>query len=305
MKWGVLFAGAGGADLGLRRAGHRVVIAVEADRAAHAALCYNSGVTVAQWARVGPPQEAPSAAYADVPGIGSRSYALLQRVDAIWASPPCQSRSKLGKRLLAEDGRDGWDALSYTLAQIQQGRDEQHRQVLVVENVYGAPFEAWAAELPALGYKHTWVGKLDAADFGAASRRQRGFIVASTHPWSFRPPQPLYYPQTPCGLVMGLDPRAHPLLSRPAPCVVATEVKGHTCPDKDRGVRTPIQRASDLLYLATGRRRMSLAEGRELLGLGSDFRLHGRSEDQYRQLGNVVAPCVAEVLARTIEEATA
>lgn len=87
-----LFAGCGGAALGLERAGMRHQLCVEWDTAActtlqHAglpALCHDI-------ARPLP-------------------FELDPLPDAIWASPPCQAWSAAGKRLGAQDERNGWPA---------------------------------------------------------------------------------------------------------------------------------------------------------------------------------------------------
>lgn len=87
-------------------------------------------------------------------------------------------------------------------------------------------------------------------------------------------------------------------LLEPAPTVCATENKGHTNPDRDRGRSTPVNRASGAWYLATGKRRLTVQECAILQGFPADYPWTGTLEAQYRQVGNAVCPPVAEALVR-------
>jgi len=104
----------------------------------------------------------------------------LTGLDLLWASPPCQPWSRAGRRLGADDERDGWPA---TLAAVRLLRPRW----FIAENVRGVEDHLDAEVIPvlrALGYvvsRRT----LDAADFGVPQRRQRVFVVAGPErfPW--------------------------------------------------------------------------------------------------------------------------
>ena len=319
-----LFAGAGGADLGLRRAGFAHLACVEGDATACATLRAAGFPAVHAW--IGGPG----------PGGQPEWQWDGSSVDLLWASPPCQPYSRAGKRLGASDARDGWPA---TLATI----DEVRPQWVVIENVRGAPVGQWECELQALGYV-TSGDLLDAADWGLPSHRTRWYLVAgprgyrwpgSTHygprvPWLLRGQRqpwvgfgdalglsavvaaadrgagmiarhgdrPATLAAMPIGAVRAQGRGGHLLLSLPARAVAATEVKG-TNYRATGGPQGPM-RASDSLHLATGRRRLTWQECATLVGFPADYPFQGTSEARYRQIGNAVAPVMAEVLGRNL-----
>lgn len=101
--------------------------------------------------------------------------------------------------------------------------------------------------------------------------------------------------------LMGTKPE---LLDRPSACVSATEVKGTNGKADGRWTASggPI-RASDTLWMATGRRRLTVEECAILQGFPEDYPWTGTKTNQYRQVGNAVPPILAEVIGRAIKEA--
>lgn len=345
-----LFAGTGGADLGLQRAGFTHLACVEGDATACRTLAAAGFPAVHAWIGGGGPDGQPAFVPPATP------------VDLLWASPPCQPYSRAGKRLGAADERDGWPA---TLQVIEQVRPRW----VIVENVVGAPVASWAEALAALGYVVSHA-MLDAADWGLPSHRRRLFVVAG--PVGYRWPDPTHYgPDVPWlvrgerlpwvgfGEALGLvgavratrESEAHKpvkereeqlivgpcqcigasytgilagqpyvlewgeyagkgrgassphLLNQPAAAVCTTEVKGtrasaasnfdfHGGPD----------RASDSAFLATGRRRLTWQECATLVGFPASHPFQGTTEARYRQVGNAVAPVMAQALAQEIRE---
>lgn len=324
-----LFAGAGGADLGMRRAGVEHIACVEGDATACATLVAAGFPAVHAWIGTPPPgSDVPAWTWDGSP------------VDLLWASPPCQPYSAAGKMLGADDPRDGWPA---TLATIRRVRPTW----VIIENVGGAPIEEWAAELrgsmfrPGL-YPHVATRFLDAADWGLPSHRRREFLVAGPVP--YRWPEPTHAgPGAPVearrrllpwvgmgeALNLPLDARYHPMgttsqftppegfpTTEPAGCMTT---KGNqylrlpaagVCTTEEKGTRASAasgftfnggpDRASDSLFLATGRRRLTWQESAKLVGFPDDYPFQGTIGAKYRQVGNAVAPVMAEVLARQV-----
>ena len=85
-------------------------------------------------------------------------------------------------------------------------------------------------------------------------------------------------------------------LDQPAPTVTTTEVKG-TRGDHQKGGP---DRASDALWLATGRRRLTVDECATLCAFPDGYPFQGTKTSRYRQVGNcVVVPC-AEAIGRAV-----
>jgi len=186
-----LFAGAGGASLGLHRAGFQSVLAIEWDADACATH---------QAAELGPVLEG------DVRDLDAE-LAFDEAPHLLWASPPCQAFSSAGNRLGALDERNGWP---WTLEILDRMEARGVRPTWVIcENVPGLtyhratcprdpdeePFncpgcywERWI--IPAFEGRFPCVSTrtLDAADFGVPQRRKRVFLVAGPEPFPWPAP---------------------------------------------------------------------------------------------------------------------
>jgi len=84
------------------------------------------------------------------------------------------------------------------------------------------------------------------------------------------------------------------LVDEPSRCVTASDGKG-AGPHPERRMR-----ASDDLLLSTGRRRLTVDECAVLQGFPNGYPFHGNATSRYRQVGNAVAPPVAETLGKAI-----
>lgn len=156
MKFGSLFSGIGGMDLGLERAGMECRWQVEIDE-------YASKVLAKHWPAV--------RRFRDVREVGKQN---LEPVDLICGGFPCQDISNAGKRVGIDGERSGlWSEMVRVI------RDLRPRFVLV-ENVAALLDRGMGrvlGDLAACGYDADW-DVLPAFAFGAEHRRDRLFIIA-------------------------------------------------------------------------------------------------------------------------------
>lgn len=161
MKFGSLFTGVGGFDLGFERAGMECAWQVEFDKACQSVLKKH-------WSE--------TELFDDVRTVGKHN---LEPVDVICGGFPCQDVSVAGKRAGLAGERSGlWSEFARII-------DELEPKWVVVENVPGllssnggrdfATVIRWLAER---GYGVAW-RILDSQYFGVAQRRRRVFIVGS------------------------------------------------------------------------------------------------------------------------------
>ena len=156
--FGSLFAGIGGLDLGLERAGWRCAWQVEIDP-------YCRRVLAKHWPTV--------ARYEDVRHVGA---ANLARVDLVAGGFPCQDISYAGRGAGLDGARSG---LFYELARVVR---ELGPRYVLLENVaalLGRGLDAVLGTLASLGYDAEW-HCLPAAAVGAPHMRDRVFLVAYT-----------------------------------------------------------------------------------------------------------------------------
>ena len=161
MRFGSLFSGVGGFDLGFERAGMECAWQVEFDK-----NCQN--VLKKHWSE--------TELFDDVRTVGKHN---LKPVDVICGGFPCQDVSIAGKRAGLAGERSGlWSEFARII-------DELEPKWVVIENVPGllssnrgrdfATVIRWLAER---GYGVAW-RILDSQYFGVAQRRRRVFIVGS------------------------------------------------------------------------------------------------------------------------------
>ena len=161
-----LFAGVGGFDLALERAGVKVVASVEIDKHAWGILSQRF------------PDSKLFEDVRKVTGDELRAAGFISDGGIITGGFPCQDLSVAGKRAGFTGERS---SLFYEIARIA---DETQAEWLVLENVpglltsqRGADMGAVIGTLADLGYVGSW-RVLDAQHFGVPQRRRRVFIVA-------------------------------------------------------------------------------------------------------------------------------
>jgi DNA (cytosine-5)-methyltransferase 1 len=161
MKFGSLFTGIGGFDLGFERAGMECAWQVEQDK-------YCNEVLKRRYSEV--------KKYGDVRTVGKHN---LEPVELICGGFPCQDLSVAGKRA-------GFDGKRSSLwFEFERIIDEMRPKWTVIENVpgllssaNGSDFGTILKSLDEFGYGVAW-RVLDSQYFGVAQRRRRVFIVAS------------------------------------------------------------------------------------------------------------------------------
>lgn len=159
---GTLFSGIGGADIGLQQAGFDIAWAIERDPKAASIYAQNfcHDLIVADIRQVNPHD--------------------LDRIDLLWASPPCQQYSQArDKSLPVHEGAD----LGYEVIRFLEILKPQY---FCLENVPGYKnadsFKAIVECLNRLGYWSNW-SVLNAADYGVPQSRQRLILRAVRGGW--------------------------------------------------------------------------------------------------------------------------
>lgn len=152
---GSLFSGIGGLDLGLERAGMRVVWQSEIDP-------YASRVLQKHW------PEVPN--HGDIKQI---QWGTVETPDVICGGYPCQPFSNAGKRQGEDDPRHLWPWVRNAISELRP-------RYAILENVRGhlsLGGTTVIGDLAAIGYNAEW-SIIRASAIGALHRRERMFIVA-------------------------------------------------------------------------------------------------------------------------------
>jgi DNA (cytosine-5)-methyltransferase 1 len=155
MRFGSLFAGIGGFDLGFERAGMECAWQVEIDE-------YCNKVLAKHWPEV--------KRYGDIRTVGEHN---LEPVDLICGGFPCQPYSVAGKRKGAEDDRNLWPEYLRIVRELRP-------TWVVGENVPGIVpmyLDQVLSDLEGEAYT-CWTFNIPACAFDAPHRRERIFVVA-------------------------------------------------------------------------------------------------------------------------------
>jgi DNA (cytosine-5)-methyltransferase 1 len=312
-----LFSGAGGEALGLEGAGFEHLSLCEWDPDACATL---------RAAGLGPVVEG------DVRDLDAIEAVAGPSCDLLWSSFPCQAFSTAGKGLGAADPRNGWpwtvDAIDHFKPTWFLGENVRgllmHREGCTARGgqlgIFGtAPPEACRGcyferrILPDLSERFEHVGwwLLDAASFGVPQHRRRVILWAGPAP--VVEPVPTHgpgraLPWVSMGDAFGWGKVAREGWPGPGPTVTTTEVKGTRGEHMHKALASGGKsggpdRASDALWLATGRRRLGIDECATLQDFPPDHPWQGTAEAQYRQVGNACPPTLARVVGEAVMRA--
>ncbi len=326
-----LFAGAGGAALGLEAAGIH-----------HAALCEwdPDACATLRAAGLGPVVEG------DVRDLDAiEAVAGPGPIPLLWASPPCQVFSTAGKRRGAADDRDG---VPWTIDAIDRFKPRwflgENVRGLLCHSSEGHPDPMRCPRcyldgviMPQLEERFGYAGwfLLDAADLGVPQHRRRIIIWAGPAP--LRAPASTHGPPgqgdlfrrvkpwVTMGEALGLGPftweaarnndrnprqerptpstepapsvggRGNQYILRPAPTVTTADGQG-----------LGSAAARDILQAATGRRRLTIEECAALQSFPPDHPWRGSTKrSKYAQIGNAVPPPMAQAVAEVLLAADA
>jgi DNA (cytosine-5)-methyltransferase 1 len=161
VKFGSLFCGIGGFDLGLERAGMQCAWQVEIDE-------YATRVLEKHWPHV--------RRWADIqtfpPDDGSD-----WNVDLICGGPPCQPVSQAGHRKGKSDERWMWGECLRVVATLKPRVFVAENPTMLLRDDKGRTFGGIIRALAALGYVVEW-HVINASSVGAPHRRGRVYIVA-------------------------------------------------------------------------------------------------------------------------------
>ena len=309
-----LFAGAGGAALGLEAAGIEHAALVEWDRDACATL---------RTAGLGPVVEG------DVRDLDAIEAVAGQPIDILWSSFPCQAWSMAGKREGANDERNGWpwsmDAVDrfrprWFLGENVTGllchrggctyRGGQEGLFAAADPMAcpGCYFERvimpdLRSRFPCAGY---W--ELDAADMGVPQHRRRIFLWAG--PVEPKRPRETHGPGwlqkhqgwgEPIGLSkMELYTQFAPESAKGGNRWIPYTEPATTISVVGRAqIRTMVEAGQDM----TEQRYLTVEECAKLQGFPDDHPWQGTQSSRYRQVGNAVVPLMAELVGRAVLEA--
>ena len=303
-----LFAGAGGAALGLQAAGFRSVGLCEWDADACDTLRAAGFAPVIE---------------GDVRDLEAIEAGITAPPDVLWSSFPCQAWSTAGSRKGAQDERNGWP---WTVAAIDRFRPRwvlcENVRGLLCHSAKGCGDSATCprcyfdrvilADLRAR-FAHVGWWLLDAADYGVPQHRRRVILWGGPRPLSrpeathgdpgelaqaglFAARQPWRSMGAALGVIVRRRDQNDPRPVRLRREIDMTDQPATTVNATVRGEST----GGHAYVCDRGRRPLSVEECATLQDFPADHPFRGNQTSRYRQVGNAVPPKLAEVVARAV-----
>ena len=297
-----LFCGAGGLDLGFKKAGFNLIWANDFDKFAVKTYQENFGNHVV---------------CGDLQKINFNDIPIA---DVIIGGFPCQPFSMMGKEKGFQDTRGD---LFFTIIEIikNQIKRNNHPKAIILENVRrlkthdnGNTFNTIKNELKQLGYRRPYAEILNTADFGLPQTRNRLFIVCfEDETIEFEFPKPEKLELTMQDLLEKNVEDKYFLSDRILPTILANGSGNyHAKSEIDLKIARPLcstmhkmHRACQDNYVTDGGkvRRLTPREAARLQGFPDDFKIPVSDTQAYIQFGNAVSVNVAEKLALSVKEA--
>ena len=294
MRFGSLFAGIGGFDLGLERSGMKCAWQVEIDP-------YAGAVLRRHWPHV--------RRWADVRTFPD-GHPDDWRVDLICAGVPCQPISVAGKQKGANDERWMWGEALRVVADLKPKFFVAENPSGLLSDDRGRTFGSIVAALESVGYSVEW-HTVSAADVGAPHRRERVWLVAGEYGRLGEVPvlRDVLVPDTPRaygglplppGGGLGIEPVLTPHRMADSR---GEGLEGSVCQHTGEGLpglcrRAWVHEEQDLPSEPASWWEVESGVCRVAHGVPSRV-------DRLRCLGNAVVPQVAEVIGRAIMETAA
>lgn len=241
-----LFSGAGGMDIGVKKAGFNVSACLELDKYACETLRWNNRNKT----RV----IEDDIREIDPACLGAELDIKKSELALLFGGPPCQSFSLAGKQLGLADERGPLLFEIIRFAKYFQPTVillEQVKGLLSAKNEqgkHGGVFEKFLAQLEDAGYIPKWRVVL-AADFGVPQLRERLFVVATRGHNGFVFPERTHAPIEECNGLFSLLPYA----------TVGEAIKGLGKPDKKIKGQTFYDRADSHVDVTPDRDRERIA----------------------------------------------
>jgi DNA (cytosine-5)-methyltransferase 1 len=297
-----LFSGAGGLDLGLKKAGNDIVWANDFDRDAVATYRKNIGHHIA---------------HADIKDVDLND---IPSSEVIVGGFPCQGFSQANMSRAVDDERNQLYKFFLQAVKIKQP------PFFIAENVRGIlslgggeVIKRIVADFKAAGYAVT-VSLVNVADYGVPQTRQRVFLIGQRADLGqdtlFILPQKTHgkdgQPQKWVSIKAAIDHYPDP--SKPndylnhvhsAYKVAYRDFTGHRATDPDKPSPTILARGNGqggvcAIPHYNGQRRLTIRESATIQTFPEDFEFIGRMNSCYRQIGNAVPVSFAELLGREL-----